>query len=222
MAKKLLFLVRKLLILIKSYDIMSNMDIKENLAKNLIIYRKAHNLTQAELAEKLNYSDKAVSKWERGESVPDLYVLKQLADFYGTKIDTLIGEPKKAKIQSAHSIGKKRTVICLCSVGLVWLIATLGFTMINLVLPSITQTWLSFFYALPITFLILLIFTAVWKNVWINTISISLLVWTSILAIFLTLTFALSNPPTDLWMLFLIGIPAQLLILFFFPYRKLK
>ena len=58
------------------------MDIKENLARNLTLYRKASNLTQAELAEKLNYSDKAVSKWERGESVPDLYVLKQLADFY--------------------------------------------------------------------------------------------------------------------------------------------
>ena len=57
------------------------MDIKENLAQNLTRLRKAEGLTQAELATKLNYSDKAVSKWERGESVPDLYVLKQLADF---------------------------------------------------------------------------------------------------------------------------------------------
>ena len=42
------------------------MDIKLNLAENLVKYRKHFNLTQAELAEKLNYSDKAVSKWERG------------------------------------------------------------------------------------------------------------------------------------------------------------
>ena len=72
------------------------MDIKENLAQNLAYYRKGVALTQAELAEKLNYSDKAVSKWERGESVPDLYVLKQLADFYGVTIDSLISEPNKS------------------------------------------------------------------------------------------------------------------------------
>ena len=72
------------------------MDIKENLAKNLTLYRKACGLTQAELAQKLDYSDKAVSKWERGESVPDLYILKKLADFYGVTIDALISEPPKS------------------------------------------------------------------------------------------------------------------------------
>jgi len=98
------------------------MDIKDNLAINLTKYRKAYGLTQAELAEKLNYSDKAVSKWERGESVPDLYVLKQIADFYSVKIDTLISEPKKERIQVAKSISKKRATICLCATGLVWLV----------------------------------------------------------------------------------------------------
>ena len=63
------------------------MDIKENLANNIASHRKALKLTQAELAQKLNYSDKAVSKWERGEAVPDLVVLKQIADFFG--IDAL-------------------------------------------------------------------------------------------------------------------------------------
>lgn len=197
------------------------MDIKENLAQNLTLYRKASNLTQAELAEKLNYSDKAVSKWERGESVPDLYVLKQLADFYNVKIDTLLAEPKKVKLIPAHVVSKKRTAICLCAIGLVWLVATLCFSTIS-ISSSIEQTWLSFFYALPISFIILLIFTSVWKNVWINTLAISLLVWSSILAIFLTLLFTLPNPPTNLWMLFLIGVPAQFLVIFFFAYRKLK
>ena len=197
------------------------MDIKENLAKNLMLYRKAKGLTQAELADKLNYSDKAVSKWERGESVPDLAVLKQLADFYGVKIDTLIAEPKKAVLNSNKN-SKKRVAIYLCSTGLVWLIAVLSYAMINLIFPSITHTWLSFFYAIPITFIILLIFTAVWKKPWVNTLAISLVIWSTLLAIFLTLLVSLINPPRTLWMLFLIGVPAQLLTIFFLMYRKTR
>ena len=57
--------------------------IKENIAKNLIKYRKAHNLTQIQLAEKLNYSDKSISKWERQESIPDLVILSNIAKLYG-------------------------------------------------------------------------------------------------------------------------------------------
>jgi transcriptional regulator with XRE-family HTH domain len=198
------------------------MDIKENLAANLVAYRKTANLTQAELAEKLNYSDKAVSKWERGESVPDLYVLKQLADFYGVKIDTLISEPKKEKINLIGNISKKRGIICLCSAGLVWLIAILFYALINIIIPSITQTWLSFIYAIPITLIILLVLTAVWHKKLTNMIIVSLLVWSTILTIFLTLTYVLINPPFNLWMLFLIGVPAQAVIIFWFLYRKIK
>ncbi len=197
------------------------MDIKENLAKNLMLYRKAKGLTQLELAEKLNYSDKAVSKWERGESVPDLAVLKQLADFYGVKIDTLIAQPKNAVLNGDKHY-KKRVAIYLCSIGLVWLVAVLGYAMINLIFQSITHTWLSFFYAIPVTFVILLIFTAVWKKPWVNTIAISLVIWSTLLAIFLTLLVSLSNPPRTLWMLFLIGVPAQLLTIFFLMYRKTR
>ena len=198
------------------------MDIKENLAKNLTLYRKANNLTQLELAQKLNYSDKAVSKWERGESVPDLYILKKLADFYGIKIDTLISEPAKEILPKNSNRKVKRMAIFLCSTGLVWLVAVLSFAMIHLIFTSITHTWLSFFYALPITFILLLVFTAVWKKPWLNTLAISLLIWSTLLAIFLTTLCVLANPPKSLWMIFLIGIPLQLLTLFFFMYRKSK
>ncbi len=198
------------------------MDIKENLAKNLTLYRKANNLTQAELAEKLNYSDKAVSKWERGESVPDLYILKKLADFYGVKIDTLISEPTKEVLPKNSNKAIRRTAILLCSTGLVWLVAVLSYAMINLIFPSITNTWLSFFYAVPVTFILLLVFSAIWKKSWATTLSISSLIWTTLLAIFLTILHALINPPKTLWMIFLIGVPLQALTIFFFMYRKSK
>ena len=50
-------------------------ELKKIVTENLIYYRKINKLTQLQLAEKLNYSDKAISKWERGESLPDLYIL---------------------------------------------------------------------------------------------------------------------------------------------------
>ena len=198
------------------------MDVKENLAQNLIMFRKSVNLTQAELALKLNYSDKAVSKWERGESVPDLAVLKQIADFYGTTIDTLISEPKEAKPKRQRNLGKKRCIIALCSAGLVWLVATVFFTFANLIFPTITETWLAFIYAIPVTLIVLLVLTSVWGKTLFNSICTSLLVWTIILAVYLTLINTLINPPVALWMVFLIGIPLQILTILWFSYKKIK
>lgn len=199
------------------------MDIKENLAQNLIKYRKALGLTQAELAEKLNYTDKAVSKWERGESFPDLYVLKQIADFYEVSIDTLISEPKeprKLKIQAF--IRTKQAIIGLCSVGLVWLVATLCYAFLDIIFYSIKHTWLSFIYAVPITAIVLIVLTAVWKKRFLTFIMISILIWSIILAIFLSAYFSMLAPPTNLWKIFLIGIPLQMLAIFWSIYRKLR
>ena len=197
------------------------MDIKENLAENLVAYRKAANITQAELAEKLNYTNKAVSKWERGESVPDLYVLKQIADFYNVKIDTLIAKPKSGQPKVFQSLNSIRSIICLCSVGLVWLIAALAFVCLN-ILTEFDFAWLFFIYALPISFIILLVLTAVWRKPLTNTIIISLLIWSTLLAIYLSFSKFLITPPSALWMIFLVGIPAQALTIFWFLYRQLK
>ena len=198
------------------------MDVKQNLASNIAKYRKAQNLTQVELAEKLNYSDKAVSKWERGEAVPDLSVLKQIADLFGVKIDTLIQEPTIDKPKPVRNITKKRAIISLCSAGLVWLVAICFYAFINIIIPSIERTWMSFIVALPITFIVLFVLTSVWGKSIINTILLSLLVWTAILAIYLCLLFLLTSPPIKLWYIFLVGIPLQALIIFWFLYRKVK
>ncbi len=196
--------------------------IRNNLASNITLYRKALGLTQAELADKINYSDKAVSKWERGEAVPEITVLKQLADLFEVKVDTLIDVPKKEKPKSLHNLGKKRTIICLCSTGLVWLVAICCFAFINIIIPSIHQTWLFFIYALPISFIVLLVLTSVWGKSIVNTIIISLLVWATLLSIYLTLANVLPFPPKNLWEIFLIGIPLQGLAIFWLLYRKTK
>ncbi len=199
------------------------MDIKKNLSENLINLRKSVSLTQAELAEKLNYSDKAVSKWERGESVPDLTVLKQIADFYGVTIDYLINEhPVKQKVNLIANLSKKRVIIASFSTILVWLVAICAYSFITLLFPTLVNTWLSFIYAIPITLIILLVLTAIWGKSLTNLIITSLLVWTVILAVYLTLLYALINPPLTLWVLFLIGIPLQILTVLLFTYNKIK
>ncbi|MBP0970487.1 MAG: helix-turn-helix transcriptional regulator, partial [Oscillospiraceae bacterium] len=78
-------------------------DWKHVVAANLVRLRKANQLTQLQLAEQLHYSDKAVSKWERGESLPDLAVMKQLADFYGIRIDDFLNDPDAPQEAAAES-----------------------------------------------------------------------------------------------------------------------
>ena len=197
-------------------------DIKDCFASNLIAYRKSLNLTQAELAEKLNYSDKAVSKWERAESVPDIYTLKQIADFFGTKVDVLISEPKKDRPKINYNLGKKRTILCLASTAIVWLVAIAFYAFIHIIFPAITQTWLSFIYALPVTAIVLFVFTSVWGKSLGNVIILSALIWTVILTVYLTLLHTLPAPPSMLWEIFLIGIPTEGVIVFWYLYKKVK
>lgn len=199
------------------------MDIKENLANNIALNRKALKLTQAELAQKLNYSDKAVSKWERGEAVPDLVVLKQMSDFFGVTIDALLQEPKPVvKARALHNLGKKRLSIGLWATCIVWLVATLCYVFLGMIIPSITETWLAFIIAIPVNLIVLLVLTSVWgKNLW-NFVCVSLFVWTLLLAVFLVVYNVLIIPPARLWYIFLIGIPLQLLLAFLFMYKKVK
>lgn len=201
------------------------MDIKENFAANLIKYRKALGITQAELAEKINYSDKAVSKWERAESLPDLVVVKSIADLFGITIDALISEPTPEKPKISVMTNKRRSITYLIAFCSVWLIAICAYVFLDLIVPEINrywQTWLALIYALPISFVVVFIFTSVWKSKILNTIFSSLFVWTLLLAIYLSLVSLLPDPSPLLWEIFLIGIPVQALIIFFFFYKKIK
>lgn len=207
--------VKKLIFYPYYANIFIEMDIKENLAKNLTACRKAFNLTQAELAEKLNYSDKAVSKWERGESVPDIVVLKQLSLFYGISIDKLLSDNKNIRPKITKNLNKKRALVGLLSSGLVWLVAILSFAVLSNLELSFTP-WLIYIYAFSVNCIVFVVFASIWKRNLFNAISISFLIWSLLLALYLTLVNVLSPVPSRLWQIFLIGIPLQLLVMFWF------
>ena len=103
---------------------------QELLAKNLAYYRKASGLTQLELADKFNYSDKSVSKWERGEGFPDIFVLKSLADFYGITVDDFYQSEHKA-VKVSQNKKRKQTYLKLLSIGINWLVIVLTFFLLN-------------------------------------------------------------------------------------------
>ena len=72
-----------------------------NFAEIIVRYRKELGLTQEGLAQKLGVTNQAVSKWESGQSCPDIALLPALADLFGITIDALFGrEPKALAVQN--------------------------------------------------------------------------------------------------------------------------
>ena len=198
-------------------------DLKRTISKNLIKYRKSAKLTQLELAEKLKYSDKNVSKWERGDSVPDVVVLKQIADIYGVTVNDFLiergevlvvkNEPVKEK---QKFLNKNQFFITLLSVGLVWLVAIIAFGVINIFTELDSYSWWSFIIAVPVSTIVVLVFTSIWCSNLLNSIVVSILIW----SIALTLFICIRVP--DMWLIFIIAIPLQILDLLWFTFRKVK
>ncbi|MBR4972008.1 MAG: helix-turn-helix transcriptional regulator [Oscillospiraceae bacterium] len=187
-------------------------DLKQTIAKNITTLRQGSKMTQIELAEKLNYSDKAISKWERGESIPDVIVLKSIADLFGVTLDYLLQETHQEQPEAVQEIsGRKHrnhTVVTTLSILLVWLICTLCFVSIDIASPQISAKWLSFLYGVPISMIVWLVFNSIWFNKRRNYLIISLLMWTVLISIVLTvLTFDYFA-----WQLLLLGIPGQIII----------
>lgn len=184
-------------------------DYKRIFACNISQLRKKNDITQAELGEKLHYSDKAVSKWERGECVPDIAVLIQIAAMFGVSVDYLLSEHDSAVLADNVPPYKKhnRTIIALLSVSVVFLVATVLFVIFGLLnIFPINRLWLVFIYAIPAASVVMLVFNSMWGRGGLNFIIITLLVWSLLFGIYYTFSFE------NLWMIFILGIPAQIMI----------
>ena len=186
-------------------------DFKLIVAKNLIKFRKANGLTQLELAEKLNYSDKAVSKWERGESLPDVYMLQIIANMFGITLNDLVSE----NTEVVKPKGKfNKNIVMALSVGLVWLVAVVLF--VFLIIMQVDMAWLSFMYAIVASLIVSIVFCKIYNYRFLLFASISGLYYSIPLAICTTL-----NWTSNVALLFVISCPLQILtILWFFRKRN--
>lgn len=188
--------------------------VKQIIAKNIQRYRKLNRLTQLELANQLNYSDKSISKWERGEGVPDIYVLIELANFFGLSLDELLDEnPPMVPINAKQ---KKHLMITLTAFASVWVVAVM-FYALAIMFSASFDPWPAFIIALPVSFVVLTVFCSIWSDYHYLPIPISLLIWS------LALTLTLFVPVSSSYLFFIIAVPVQILILFIFfiiRYRK--
>ena len=188
-------------------------DLKKVVAGNIIKLRTSMNLTQAQLGEKLNYSDKSISKWERGESVPDVFVLKTIADMAGVTVDyiiTLHDPDEEVQIEAKGSRYSRRFITLTVLAG-IWALAVLVFVVLWL---CGIFNWLVFIYAIPVSLITLLVLNSVWGDRSWNLYIISGLVWGVICSIYLTAI------KFNWWQLFLLGIPAQIIIIFALSIRR--
>ena len=190
---------------------------QELLANNLAYYRKASGLTQLELAEKFNYSDKSVSKWERGEGFPDVFVLKSLADFYGITIDDFYATEHKAIASKNHSLSLQ-VYIKLFSVGITWLATIATFFILNTFLKNVAfKPWLVFIYGILATGIVLLVWDFIYHHRLLRVIDTSIIIWIGTLSLYLTLLVVIN---ANLGLLFIVPVPLQILEILWFLFRR--
>ena len=88
-------------------------DIKETISENLVKLRKEHKLTQLELAEKLNYSDKAISRWENGEVIPDIETLMNICEVYNISLNDIVSKHENTKKLTKHYKSQQKNKIII-------------------------------------------------------------------------------------------------------------
>lgn len=178
--------------------------VKKIIATNIARYRRECNLTQAELAEKIHYSDKSVSKWERADGVPDIFVLVMLAELFGVTVNDFLTEKHRKSHRTAPKL--KRSIITLMSAGLVWLVAAVAFFVLKVAAPYLPRTWLAFVFAIPVMFIVTLVLCALWHPPIFSYLSVCGIVW----GVALSIDISLNIPNVSL--VFIIAAVLQVLI----------
>ncbi len=188
------------------------------IGENIARLRRLSNMTQSELAEKINYSDKSVSKWEQGNGIPDVRILLQLAELFNVSVDDLVREHKEAPVMPKKTRLRRRIIISLLSVGLCWLVAVVAFVFIGIIWPDVPNTWLAFVYAVPASAIIVLVFSCIWHYRWVRIAAITVLIWLTLTCIYLTAHVC----GAEIGLIYFIGVPLQILALIFFvPWKSL-
>ncbi len=205
---------------------MSDEKLKSQIGNNISSYRKRAAMTQADLAERLNYSDKAVSKWERGESIPDVITLMQIADQFEITVNDLLVDPNalpeetgavqkvmdKVVQKTLKKKANKSIILKLCSL-LVWFVALFLYVVLSNFTFTEWFSWIFFVYAIPANAIVLLSLRSAWHDFRWNKALISVIVWGSLLSIYVSFRLFLGQ---DVWKIFLLGVLGQIAIFLWF------
>lgn len=189
-------------------------NLKVQIGANIAALRRQRGMTQAELAERLNYTDKAVSKWERGDSIPDAVTLVQLAREFGVTLDELVSGEKPAAAQPSAVPDKKRanrSVILTLASLLVWLVALTVYVVLSSV--GVPKSWVAFVYAVPVNAIVLLSMRSAFRRFGWNHALVSVIVWGCLVSLYVTLyVFA----GVSIWRIVFVGILGQVAVSLWF------
>ena len=200
----------------------------ENLNKiigsNLIFLRKKAGLTQLEFGEKFSYSDKTVSRWEQGDVIPSVEVLKDIADFYGVSVDFILKEHKSEEDFSSivkktpYAANKILLIISVCTIIVSVCVTIYVASIYNLgtTNPEVNRWWSVFLWAVPVSSLIVAYMTKkIFNSSKMFVICISVFIWTILIAAFFSFLYK-----GIYWYLFFIGIPVQAALIMYFYMKK--
>lgn len=181
-------------------------------ASNLIRLRSAAGWTQAELGERLHYSDKSVSKWERAEAIPDALVLKTMGELFSVTVDELLRshDEWKPKADQRSDLRYNPMFIILCALVGLFTLCLLSFIILWL-LDDVE--WLLLYAAVPADLIVLLVFNTIWYRGRHNLYIIMALVLSLILLAFFLF---------GRWQLVLLLLPLELLVYLAFKIRKTR
>lgn len=190
-------------------------NISKVVGANLSKLRKHKKLTQLELAKQLNFSDKTISKWESGESLPSIDILSQITKFYEITMNDLVNpdfEPEKLQTQKMDDVKVKKIIVSLLFITILWLVLTVIFVYAKIYAKA--NLWTVFIWGVPISFVIAIAFNKFWGTQKIALYLISALIWSFLGAVYLQFM------DYSLWVIFILGVPAEVLTILWYGLRK--
>ena len=192
-------------------------DVRKNIVNNLVMLRKANKMTQQELAKALNYSDKAISRWEVGDSLPDISVLLRVCEIYGVEFDWLIH-----RHDEAPRTGKKKNTGLGPRIAIVLLLATFCYAVATIIFVynrviHEDTVWLAYIWAIPASLSFAVFFSRRWWSGIVTLILVSLDMWSILTGVYLHF---LVTAAGNIWPIFLLGVPVQIIFVLFEYIRR--
>ncbi len=191
-------------------------NVKERISQNIVNLRKQNKLTQLELSEKIAYSDKAISRWEKGESLPDLETLYKLSLVFDVPVSYFFEENVNDDTISVNQKNEKlsKILVLILSISIVWMVATIAYVYLKSF--SNINYWQIFVWGVPASGLVLRQYNKVWGKKAYTAIISSLLIWSTITAIYCHYI------SYNLWIVFLIGPLVQAVITLKYVMKPIK
>lgn len=199
---------------------MTEEEIRKNFGDNLLRLRKYSKMSQQELANKLSYSDKAISKWELGDNIPDIFTLKKIADLFNVTVDDLL--KANLSVNKSKVTNRKRILVTSISTGGGLLVGFIGLLVLSIlkekggISSDILQKFIFCCYpiSLLIASIVLIVFTCIWfENIW-KFLAISTCIWSAAFIGMIWLDFS------ALWIVILVALIINILFGIFLLLNK--